>query len=75
MLISNWICGIPHEETGMARYRQPDKTARVIGAGAGGLVGGVIGALVAGLPGAVLGAAVATWIGHKAAEEASKNGL
>jgi len=59
----------------VARHKEPDKTARVIGAGTGGAVGGVIGALVAGLPGAVIGAALATWIGHKAAEEAGKHGL
>ena len=59
----------------MARHREPDKTARVIGAGAGGAVGGVIGALIAGPPGAFLGAAIASWIGHKIAEEAGKNGF
>jgi uncharacterized membrane protein len=59
----------------VARRKEPDKTARVIGAGTGGAIGGVIGALIAGLPGAVVGAAIATWIGHKAAEEAGKRGL
>jgi uncharacterized membrane protein len=59
----------------MSRHRQPDMTAKLIGAGAGGAVGGILGVLVAGPVGGVIGAAVATWIGHKIAEEASKQGV
>jgi len=59
----------------MRRHRQPDMTAKLIGAGAGGALGGILGVLVAGAIGGVIGSAVATWIGHKIAEEASKQGL
>jgi outer membrane lipoprotein SlyB len=55
--------------------KQPDKEARVIGAGVGGAVGGVVGALMGGPVGAVIGSALAAWFGHEIAGEASKKGL
>jgi hypothetical protein len=54
-----------YQEVVMAK--QPDKTARAVGAGLASFVGVLLG----GLPGALVGAA----IGHWATGEASKHGL
>lgn len=59
----------------MANRKQPDKDARMVGAGVGGAIGGVAGALLGGPIGAAIGAALTSWIGHEVAADASQHGF
>lgn len=68
MVAANWPAPV-------SNGKEPDKTSRAIGAGIGGAIGGVLGVLIAGPIGGIIGAGFASWIGHAAAEEASKQGL
>lgn len=63
------------KEVSVAKKKDPDLEARVIGAAVGGAIGGVIGAIVAGPIGAALGAAASSAIGHEIANDAGRKGL